>query len=52
MIVILMISAEFATPDLLKIRYFENKTHVTNYADGITTEVLSYDSNYTAYVVM
>ena len=53
MAAILMMSANLATLDLLKIRVFWNKSYdVMSYANGVTTKILSLDSNHIAVVVM
>ena len=42
-----MMSAEMATPDLLKIKVFRNKSYyVIDSVYGITYKVLSHESNY------
>ena len=53
MVKILMMSAEMATPDLLKIKVFRNKDYyVIISVHDVTKKMLSYDSNYIADVVM
>ena len=48
-----MISAKMASPGLLKMKVFWNKGYdVMIYVDGITSKILSLDSNYIADVVM
>ena len=53
MVTILMISAKLATPDLLKIKIFQNKGSdviIPNY--DVTNKILSRKSNYIIDVVM
>ena len=53
MVIILMMSAKMATPDLLKTTVFWNKGYdVIIPAHGVTNKVLSRDSNYIVDVVM
>ena len=51
LVIILMISAKMATPDVLKITVFRNKGYdVIIPVDDVTNKVLSRDSNYTVDV--
>ena len=53
MVIILMISAKMATPDLLKITVFWNKGYdVIIPVDDVTNKILSRDSNYIVDVSM
>ena len=53
MVTILMMSAKFATPSLLKIKIFRNKGHDVIIPDyDVTNEILSRDSNNIVDVVM
>ena len=53
MVTILMMSAKLGTPDLLKIKIFQNKGYdVIVLAYGITNQILPCDSNYFLDVVM
>ena len=53
LVIILMISAKMATPDVLKITVFRNKGYdVIIPVDDVTNKVLSRDSNYTVDVFM
>ena len=53
MVIILMMSAKMATPDLLKITLFWNKDdNVIIPVDDVTSKILSRDSNYIVDVVM
>ena len=53
MVSILMMSAKLATPDLLEIKVFSNKScDVITFALDVTKKNLSLDSNYIVDVVM
>ena len=53
MVTILMMSAKMATPDLLKVKIFLNKScYVIISLYGITNKILSRNSNYIVDVVM
>ena len=53
MVKILMMSAKMATPALLKIKVFLNKSYyVIYYAYDVTNKILSHESNYIMDVVM
>ena len=53
MVKILMMSAKMATPALLKIKVFSNKGYNVIYsAYGVTSKILSHDSDYIVDVVM
>ena len=53
MVTILMMSIKLATPGLLKIKVFWNKSYdTTTSAHDITNKISSHDSNYIADVVM
>ena len=53
LVIILMISAKMATPDVPKITVFRNKGYdVIIPVDDVTNKVLSRDSNYTVDVFM
>ena len=48
-----MMSAKLATPDLLKIKVFQNKDDdVLNFYYGVTNKILSRESNYIVDVVI
>ena len=52
-VTILMISAKLATPGLLEIKVFRNKSYkVITSVHDITNKILSRDSNYVVDVVM
>ena len=53
MVTILMLSANLATPGLLKIKIFRNKGHdVIIPVYDVTIKILSRESNYTVDIVM
>ena len=52
-VTIFMMSAKFATPDLLKIKIFQNKVHDVIIPDyDVTNKILSRESNYIVDIVM
>ena len=53
MVEILIISAKMATPDLLKIKVFQNKGYYVIYSTyDVISQILSHGSNYLVDVVM
>ena len=53
MVTIFMMSAKLATPDLLKIKIFQNKVHDVIIPDyDVTNKVLSREPNYIVDIVM